>query len=69
MNSLHLWPDPVAGLNEIRRVLRPGGRIAVAITRYSYASPDQLEPCLSNSGFMNVSIHTGDAGTCALAYK
>jgi SAM-dependent methyltransferase len=69
MNSLHLWPDPVAGLNEIRRVLRPGGRIAVAITRYSYASPDQFGPCLSNSGFMNVSIHTGDAGTCALAYK
>lgn len=66
MNSLHLWPNPIAGLSEIRRTLRKGGRIAVAITRFSYASPAKFESQLIDAGFTNISIHTGEPGTCAI---
>lgn len=68
MNSLHLWPDPVAGLKEIRRTLRAGGRIAVAITRFSYASSAKFKRYLIESGFTDVSIHSGGPGTCALGW-
>ena len=29
VNSLNFWPDPVEGLSALRRLLRPGGRIAL----------------------------------------
>jgi ubiquinone/menaquinone biosynthesis C-methylase UbiE len=66
MNSLHLWPDPEAGLREMRRTLRVGGRIAIAITRFSYASPDNFESLLIQAGFTEISVHRGESGTCAI---
>jgi ubiquinone/menaquinone biosynthesis C-methylase UbiE len=68
INCLHLWPDPVCGMKELARTLKPGGRFAVAVSRFSYASPDSFETRLRESGFADVSIQHGDRGTCALGH-
>ena len=37
VNNLYFWPDPEAGMRELARVLRPGGRLAIA-----FEPPDEL---------------------------
>lgn len=69
VNSLFYWPDPARGLREIRRVLRPGGVLALGLRdkaavdkigfdRMGYWSPTQaeIESLLAAAGFESISV-------------
>ena len=47
MNSLMFWDDPVARLEELRGILRPGGRIAIA---YQPRGPNASDETAAQSG-------------------
>jgi SAM-dependent methyltransferase len=64
VHTIYFWRDPVAALREIRRVLRPDGRLVLGLRRRAFLllspvtwfgfrlySARQLEPLLRTAGF------------------
>jgi ubiquinone/menaquinone biosynthesis C-methylase UbiE len=69
INSMQVWPDAIRGLQEMRRVLKSGGRIGLGFTRHSGQPRDGLIGKLNAAGFVGVSLIESDKGLCALATK
>jgi ubiquinone/menaquinone biosynthesis C-methylase UbiE len=69
INSMQVWPDVAAGLCEMRRVAKSGGRIALGFTPYSGQPNKGLTEKLAAAGFAKVHVVESDKGFCALATK
>ena len=66
---MQVWPDAVAGLQEMRRALKPGGRIALGFTPYSGQPKTGLTETLLAADFPDAQIFESDQGFCAMATK
>jgi ubiquinone/menaquinone biosynthesis C-methylase UbiE len=69
INSMQVWPDAVAGLRDIRRVMKPGGVIALGFTPYSGQPNIGLTETLVAAGLTKAHVLETPEGFCALATR
>src|SRR5215469_11596698 len=69
INSMQVWPDARAGLQEIRRVLKTGGTVALCFTVNSGQSKDGIAESLAMVGFVQERMVDQAKLFCAIATK
>ena len=62
IDNLHFWPDPLAGLAQLQRVLKPAARFVCAFTPPSGGPPPDLIGLFGRAGYQDVEAHHGDSG-------
>lgn len=69
INSMQVWSNALAGLREMRRIIKGGGKIALGFTPQSGQSSTGLTEMLLAAGFTEANLVETDQGFCVLAIK
>lgn len=69
VNSMQIWPDTIAGLREMWRVMKSGGTIGLGFTQYSGQKKEGLIDKLVAAGFTKAHVAEKGSNFCALGTK